>query len=123
MTAAAWVIRLSATAEADMRQILRWTMEHFGTAQAHLYAETLSSALQTLCAGPSVPGARARPDIEAHVRTLHVARSGRKGRHFILFRVADAGETRVIDVLRVLHDSMDPKRHLPVEPGGPKNET
>jgi toxin ParE1/3/4 len=43
---------------------------------------------------------------------LHVARQGRSGRHFVVFRVGDSGGQNAIDVLRILHDSMDVKRHL-----------
>lgn len=107
-----WAIRLSASAEADFRQILRWTADRFGSAQARTYADTLSSALQALCTGPSLIGIKERPEIGSNIRTLHVARNGRKGRHFIMFRVADAQDGKVIDVLRLLHDSMDLERHL-----------
>jgi toxin ParE1/3/4 len=105
-------VRLSATAEADFRQILRWTVDHFGSAQARVYADTLSSALQALNAGTSVLGVKERPEIGSNIWTLHVARNGRKGRHFIMFRVAGAQDGKVIDVLRLLHDSMDLERHL-----------
>jgi plasmid stabilization system protein ParE len=39
-----------------------------------------------------------------------VARQGWRGRHFIMFRADDA--CHCIDVLRVLHDSMDLTRHI-----------
>lgn len=35
---------------------------------------------------------------------------GRKGRHLVVFRFADG---QVIDVIRLLHDSMDLAKHLP----------
>lgn len=108
-----WTVRLSAAAEADFRQILRWTVDNFGSAQARAYADTLSSALQALNAGTSVIGVKERPEIGSNIWTLHVARNGRKGRHFIMFRVAGAQDSKVIDVLRLLHDSMDLERHLP----------
>lgn len=108
-----WTVRLSAAAEADFRQILRWTVDNFGSAQARAYADTLSSALKALSAGPSVIGVKERPEIGSNIWTLHVARNGRKGRHFIMFRVAGAQDSKVIDVLRLLHDGMDLERHLP----------
>lgn len=108
-----WTVRLSAAAEADFRQILRWTVDNFGSAQARAYADTLSSALKALCAGPSIIGVKERPEIGTNIWTLHVARNGRQGRHFIMFRVAAAPGSKVIDVLRLLHDSMDLERHLP----------
>jgi toxin ParE1/3/4 len=108
-----WTVRLSAAAANDFRQILRWSEDHFGSVQARIYADTLSSALKALSAGPSVIGVKERPEIGIHIRTLHVARNGRKGRHFVLFRVAGAHDGHVIDVLRLLHDSMDLVRHSP----------
>jgi len=44
--------------------------------------------------------------------TLHVARHGRRGRHFVVFRVGRESDHGVIEVLRLLHDSMDLQRHL-----------
>lgn len=108
-----WLVRLSAAAEADFRQILRWTVENFGSVQARIYADTLSSALADLAAGPSLIGVKERPEIDAGIRTLHVARKGRKGRHFIMFRVSHADGQNTIDVLRLLHDRMDLERYRP----------
>ena len=106
-------VRLTAAAEADFEEILRWTVGQFGDAQARIYAETLSAALNDLAAGPTVIGARKRDDILKGIFTLHVARKGRKGRHFVIFRVGRAPDHDVIEVLRLLHDAMDLPRHLP----------
>jgi len=107
-----WRVRIAAAAEADFRDILRWTAENFGVAQARAYADTLCDAIAALTEGPDVAGARARDNIAKGVMALHVARGGRKGRHFVIYRVA-AGERRpTIDVLRLLHDSMDIPRHI-----------
>lgn len=118
MDAERWRVRLAAAAEADFRQIVRWTKDNFGSAQARTYADTLGSALKDLADGPSVPGVRDRPEIGTDIRTLHVARKGRKGRHFILFRVSQGGGQNFIDVLRLLHDSMELTRHLPPRESG-----
>ncbi len=87
-------------------------MENFGSVQARTYAGTLSSALKELRAGPAISGAKERREIGPHLWTLHVARKGRKGRHFVIFRVGSFQGQNVIDVLRLLHDSMDLERHL-----------
>jgi toxin ParE1/3/4 len=113
-----WPIRLAAAAEADIAQILRWTVEHFGQQQARTYADTLAGALQDLGKGPEVIGARARNDIAKGVFTLHVARRKRKGGHFVMFRIGHDEQGEVIDVLRVLHEAMDLPRHLPPEDQG-----
>jgi len=44
------------------------------------------------------------------LRTLHVARHGRRGRYFLLYR---AVEGRIIEIGRILQDRMDLPRHLP----------
>ena len=114
-----WTVRLSASAAADFRQILGWTAENFGTAQAGTYADTLSAALQALSAGPAITGVKARPEIAADIGTLRVARQGREGRHFVLFRATSVNGKDFIYVLRLLHDSMDLKRHAPADEAGP----
>jgi toxin ParE1/3/4 len=53
-----------------------------------------------------------REEIRPNIRTLHVARHGRRGRHFIMYRAA---LDHVIEVVRILHDAMDLARHLPPE--------
>lgn len=108
-----WNVRLTASAEADFREILRWTLAQFGEAQARAYAETLSAALESLTAGPSITGARERHEIANGLCTLHVARKERKGRHFVMFRIGHEHGREVIEVLRLLHDAMDLARHVP----------
>ena len=111
-----WTVRIAGAAEADFAAIIAWTFEQFGDAQAGIYAATLSLAIEALIAGPEQPGVKARPEIGKGLFTLHVARNGRRGRHFVLCR-ADADPTRrQLDVLRILHDSMDLVRHSPEEP-------
>jgi toxin ParE1/3/4 len=106
----AWRVRLGRQAEQDYVEILRWSTKTFGEAQARTYAQTISLAIKALKDGPEILGSKVRDEIEPSIRTLHVARLGRKGRHFVVFR--SSGD-RAIDVLRVLHDSMDLPRHLP----------
>ena len=106
-----WRIRLTMTAETDFQNILRWTSEHFGARQAHIYADTLTEAIEALTEGPDLAGSRERNDIGEGLRVLHVARGGRKGRHFLLCRVQAQAKPPAIDVLRLLHDSMDLPRH------------
>ena len=108
-----WTVRLTAAAEADLEGILRWTVARFGEAQARIYAEAVAAALNDLLGGPTVAGATKRNDILKGLFTLHVARKGRKGRHFVMFRVVRAPNHDVIEVLRLLHDAMDLQRHLP----------
>ena len=111
----AWNVRLSASAEADFEHIIAWTVTQFGEQQALRYADTILSALAALSEGPSILGTRARDDISKGLLSLHVARQGRKGRHLILFRVDPTSGRNVIEVIRLLHDSMDLPRYLELQ--------
>lgn len=110
-----WLVRLADVAGDDFREIVRWTAQQFGKTQARAYAQTLSAALTALSDGPSAAGVRARDDIAKGLFTLHVARKGWRGRHFIMFRAARDGDRQIIEVLRILHDAMDLARHAPPE--------
>lgn len=104
-----WLPRLSAESERDLKEIIRWAARHFGAAQARRYRATIFSALRELESGPNIPGSRARDEILPGVRTLHVARHGQRGRHFLIYRASEPD----IRILRILHDEMDLARHLP----------
>lgn len=104
-----WTVRLADQAALDFLDIAIWTAENFGAMQADDYAETVMLAIEALTDGPDILGAKERRDIAPGICTLHVARQGRKGRHFVIFRTA---EERTIDVLRLLHDSMDLAKHV-----------
>jgi toxin ParE1/3/4 len=107
-----WTIRLTAAAEADVRAIFVWTVEHFGVEQARRYRATILAAFRDLDKGPDAEGVRDRAELGRGLKSLHVARHGRRGRHLILFT---AGIENRIQILRILHDSMDLARHLPGE--------
>jgi toxin ParE1/3/4 len=109
MSRAKWSVRPSHGADRDYAQILQWTARTFGARQARTYETTLLQALRALRSGPDIAGVKHRDDLGLGVRTLHVARNGRKGRHFVVFRI---GGEQIIDVLRLLHDSMDLVSHL-----------
>ena len=104
-----WQVRLASQAELDLLDIGTWTAENFGARQAEYYVETVTLAIEALHDGPETLGAKKRDDIGPGICTLHVARNGRKGRHFVVFKEVTG---QIIDVLRLLHDSMDLARHL-----------
>jgi len=106
----AWRVCLAQGAGRDFFSILHWTTEQFGQRQARVYETTLRSALKELANGPDVVGSRARPEMGSDISSLHVARKGRNGRHLVVFRTHE--EAKMIEVLRILHDSMDLARHL-----------
>jgi toxin ParE1/3/4 len=108
-----WEVRISDAALFDARQAIAWSAENFGSRQARVYAATLNQALEDLAGGPNLIGARSIDNTAKGLRALHVARHGRKGRHFVVFRVAGPAKSPWIEVLRVLHDAMALAHHLP----------
>jgi toxin ParE1/3/4 len=110
VTETQWRIRLGSEAERDYVSILDYTADTFGQRQAELYKTLLQETLAMLAAGPAAIGSIARDEIRPGLRSLHIARGDRRGRHFVLYRPV-AGN--VIMVLRILHDSMDLARHIP----------
>jgi len=108
-----WRVRLGAAAEVDFANILKWTTENFGARQSRVCRDTLVQAIGELAEGPHVASSKARDEIMAGLRTLHVARRGRRGSHFLMYRAASNG---TIEVVRILHDRMDIRRHVPSAP-------
>jgi toxin ParE1/3/4 len=106
-------VRLTATSEADYQNIIDWTLRQFGERQARIHADTLAAALAALTGGPTTVGARERREIGRGLFTLHVARGGHTGRHFVLVRVVRDERQRQVEVLRLLHHAMDLRLHTP----------
>jgi len=105
-----WRVRLGAAAEVDFANILKWTTENFGLRQSRIYRDILIRAIGKLANGPDVAGSKVRDDILPGIRTLHVARHGRRGSHFVMYRAAPES---TIEIVRILHDRMDLRRHTP----------
>ena len=112
---------LSSAAEQDIVSILAWSQREFGEHACLRYEALLTQALLDLAANFDRVGVAKRDCICVGACTYHLWHSrlnvsestGRvfKPRHFLLFRrAADR-----IEIGRVLHDSMDLQRHLPLE--------
>ena len=100
---------LTARAEREIRATLRFTASRWGAMQAESYRALISDAFAELLADPRSPRSRAQEEIRPGVRTLPIARAGRPARHLVVYRISEAGD---IEVLRLLHDSMELRRHL-----------
>lgn len=110
--------RLSANAQSDVARILAWSQEQFGESARIRYQALLSSALRDVAAEPERIGATHRPELGAGVLVWHLRLSRNhvppevgvvhRPRHFLVYRQAGA----VVEIVRVLHDSMELRRHL-----------
>jgi toxin ParE1/3/4 len=103
------VVVLGDEATRDLVGIIRWTSANLGERQAEAYGAAIKALIGSLARGPAPVGSKVRDDIAAGLRTLHLRALGHRGRHFALYRACGTE----IQVLRVLHDSMDLARHAP----------
>ncbi len=115
-----WKVILAPAAEADLAGILAWSAEAFGDAARRRYAALIVQAIEDLTVDPARVGVETRPEIAAGVQTYHLAHSRNRvapaagrvitPRHFAIFRLRSDS---AVEIVRVLHDSMDLARHLP----------
>lgn len=94
-------LALTEIARADLASIRRYSARSWGRDQTTKYMDALRDTMKGLVRGTVVT--RARDDIRPAIRMAT------SGRHHIFF---EADESRIL-VVRVLHDSMDFRRHLP----------
>ena len=109
---------LSPEADLDIRELLAWSKEKFGGNAAARYRSLLQRALGDIGDDPSRPGSESRPELGRNIRVFHLRSSRdrakaldgttvRQPRHFVIYRMR---EERIIDILRILHDSRDLER-------------
>ncbi len=92
--------RLSEEAQNDLKEISRYTQENWDNKQAKHYLIELAAGFENLTRSPNL--GKKREEIEKGLRSFPVAR------HIIFYRIGP----EFIEVARVLHVSMDIKRHL-----------
>jgi toxin ParE1/3/4 len=109
-------------ARRDIVSILAWTEENFGPQTLKRYAKLIATAIEQIAEDPDLAGSMQGPEIAQNCRTYHLffsrksaSQAGnrvRHPRHFIVYRVT---ESDIVEIARVLHDSMDIQSNLPDE--------
>lgn len=113
--------RLSRLAEADLARILETSGERWGREGRRRYAALLATAMRGIAAEPLGPTTRERPDLLPGIRSFHLrhARAGnpdekvRQPVHVLYYRAVAPG---LIEIVRVLHDRMEPSRQVGIRP-------
>ncbi|MBX3029704.1 MAG: type II toxin-antitoxin system RelE/ParE family toxin [Chloroflexi bacterium] len=108
--------RLTREAEADIESIASWSEARFGRESRRRYIALLVAAFLDVTEDPTRIGHVARPELGEGIRSWHLrgsrhhstGRAVRQPRHILIYRV----DGDVIEIVRVLHDAMDPRRHL-----------
>jgi len=109
--------RLARPAQTDLANILSTSAERWGPEGQQRYAAVLAAAMRQVAAEPEGPLTRKRPDLRSGIRSFHVRYARRSAEaamvrrpvHVLYYRVAQKG---VIEIVRVLHERMEPSRHL-----------
>jgi toxin ParE1/3/4 len=109
--------RLSILARADVREILSRSEERWGSEGRRRYAAALIATMRAAASDPEGPLTRSRSDLMSGIRSLHLrhlrAKTGEatvgSPVHLIYCRVLRSDQ---IEVVRVLHERMDPIRHF-----------
>lgn len=115
-------VLIAPSARRDIIDILAWTRENFGLQQMRRYAKLIQTAIEEIAANPETAGSEKRPELAKACRTYHLFHSRKKAgargkhvrnpRHFLLYRTSELG---IVEIGRVLHDSMELNENLPEE--------
>jgi plasmid stabilization system protein ParE len=84
------------------------------TRQHDAYTGLIASALDLVAREPARLGSKDRGDLESGVRSFPLASAAKRTRaaaHVLYYRLAGPGGEG-IEILRVLHQAMDPRSHL-----------
>lgn len=109
--------RLSGPARTDISSILRESDRRHGQEARIRYRGLLTAAMRRIAADPQGPLTVSRNELIAGLRSLHIRHCRTESReapvgepvHVIFFRISEPG---IVDIVRILHDRMEPSRHM-----------
>ncbi|GHE80060.1 hypothetical protein GCM10019059_43070 [Camelimonas fluminis] len=115
--------RLSDPAKADITTVLRTSETRHGAGTRIRYRALLTAALRRIASDPLGLSTTDRSELSAGLRSMHIRHSRSDSReapvgdpvHVIFYR---AREPDLVEIVRVLHERMEPGRHV-----GPENRT
>lgn len=111
--------RLSKDAKADIAAILHTSRTVHGEAARVRYRGLIAATLRRIASDPDGPPTMDRSTFAPGLRSLHTFHARDQSRearvaapvHVVYFKSIDA---RTVAIVRVLHDRMDPARHLTI---------
>lgn len=109
--------RLSDPAEADIAAILRRSEDLHGSDARVRYRACLTAAMRRAAADPEGRSTVDCGEFLPRIRSFHIRHSRHQSRempvanpvHVIFYRVVEPG---LIEIVRVLHERMEPSRHV-----------
>lgn len=110
--------RITHDARADIVDALGYTQVQFGAEARRRYQSLILTAFGSIAEQPERIGSLARDELAEGIRSLHLiycrgkAAGGRiaRPRHVVFYRL---GADQVVEIVRLLHEAMEVKRHLP----------
>ncbi len=109
--------RLSRLAEADVAHILAISEERWGMEGRRRYAAIVAAAIRKLTDDPKGPATRDRTELSTGIRSIHLRHTRShdpeaKVRHPVHVLYYRAVAPDLIEIVRVLHERMEPSRHI-----------
>jgi toxin ParE1/3/4 len=109
--------RLSRLAEFDVAHILATSEERWGTEARRRYEAIIATAMRKVAIDPTGPATRDRAELSKGIRSLHLRYARDRALqpkvahpvHVLYYRMLASD---LIEIVRVLHERMDPNRHL-----------
>lgn len=109
--------RLTKSAKGDIGSILRTSEERHGRDARTRYAALLRAAMRRVAEDPEGRSTSDRSKLRPGVRSFHIRHSRDESGeapvgspvHVIFYRALQPG---LVEIVRVLHDRMDPNRHI-----------
>ncbi|WP_158813994.1 type II toxin-antitoxin system RelE/ParE family toxin [Methylocapsa sp. S129] len=109
--------RLSDPAKADIAAVLRVGQTQHGAEARIRYRGLLTAAMRRVAADPLGPSTSDRSELSPGLRSLHIRHARNESReapvaepvHIIFFRATEPG---LVEIVRVLHERMEPSRHV-----------
>jgi toxin ParE1/3/4 len=109
--------RLTRSARRDIDSILRTSEERHGREARIRYAVLLLAAMRRVAEDPQGRSTLDRSELRPGIRSFHIRHSRGESRegpvanpvHVIFYRAVRPG---LVEIVRVLHDRMEPKRHV-----------
>lgn len=113
--------RLSASAKADITTLLNESAFRHGRDARERYAALILAALRRVAKAPEGRSTAARPDLRPGIRSFHIRHCRNECQkapvgnpvHMIYYRAIEPG---LVEIVRVLHDRMEPSRHMSMPP-------
>lgn len=108
------LFRISRAAQTDLAAILTTSLERWGERGRARYAALLTAAMSKVAATPRGPTTKEHAELGSGIRSFHLRHA--RGKHGVAAPVHvlyyAASETGAVEIVRVLHERMEPLRHL-----------